>query len=164
MLTLHFFSYSLEATFGASKLLLIYFGSLIGGDLFSLYIHRNDGDYSSVGASGAISGVVFADIVLFLGIEIGFLLLTVSIPSWLNGLYFVLISIYGIKSQCDNIGHEAHLGEGLVGLFIALIIEPDSITVNTLPILFILIPSLVFIYFIITKPEFLLVDNLFQKQ
>src|SRR6185295_14899571 len=163
MLTLYFFSSGLESVFGETKFLIVYLASLIGGNLFSLFIHRNHHDYSSVGASGAISGIVFASIALFPGMEIGFLGLPFYMPSWIYGLLYVLYSIYGIKSQRDNIGHEAHLGGGLIGVLIAIAMVPSSLTENYLPILLILIPSIIFIYLIITRPQFLLVDNLFQK-
>src|SRR5205085_7101779 len=65
MITFYCFSYGLEATLGATKFLMIYFGSLLGGNLLSLFIHRHHHDYSAVGASGAISGLVFASIALF---------------------------------------------------------------------------------------------------
>ena len=44
---------------------MVYFGSLIGGNLLALFIHRNHSDYSAIGASGAVSGIIFANIVLF---------------------------------------------------------------------------------------------------
>ena len=164
MMTLYFFSSGLEDSLGALKFLTIYFGSLVGGDLFSLYVHRQHGDYCAVGASGAISGVVFASIALFPGMGISFFGLPFFIPAWLYGFLYVLYSVYGIKSKRDNIGHEAHLGGGLVGLLIAVMLEPNSLLVNYLPILFILIPSGIFIFLIVTRPEFLLTENFFRKK
>ena len=161
MMTLYFFSADLEYTFGKLNFLIVYVGSLVGGNLFSLFIHRNHSDYSAVGASGAVSGIVFSSIAVFPGLELGIFML--YIPCWLYGLLYVLYSIYGIKSQRDNIGHEAHLGGGLIGMLLAILIIPSSLIDNYFPILLILLPSIVFIYFIITKPEFLMIDNLFQK-
>jgi membrane associated rhomboid family serine protease len=163
MVTLGCFSYALETVLGMQKFAIIYFASLIGGDLLSLFIHRNHGDYSSVGASGAISGIIFASIGVFPGMEIGFYGLPLYIPSWAYGLLYVLYSIYGIKSQKDNIGHEAHLGGGLIGLLVAIAMVPVALRENYLPILLIVIPSVIFIYLIIAKPEILLVNNLFEK-
>ena len=60
MLALYFFSASVEYFFGPLQFLLIYFISMIGGDLLSLFIHRYDSGYSSVGASGAVCGIIFA--------------------------------------------------------------------------------------------------------
>jgi membrane associated rhomboid family serine protease len=162
MIALYSFSTNLELSLGVVKFLILYFSSLVGGSLLSLFIHRNHSDYSAVGASGAISGIVFASIALFPGIEIG-LLGILYIPSWAYGLLYVLVSIYGIKSQRDNIGHDAHLGGGLIGLLVAIVMVPSSLEINYFPISVILIPSMIFIYIIITKPEFLLVENLFQK-
>jgi membrane associated rhomboid family serine protease len=164
MISFYYFSSELEDRMGAAYFLIIYFGSMAGGSLFSLYIHRNHPDYSAIGASGAVSGIVFASIALFPGMEIGLLLFPGSIPGWAFGLLYVLVSIYGIRSQRDNIGHDAHLGGGIVGLLIAIAMFPEILRYNYLPILMILIPSAVFIYLIVKRPEFLLVNNLFEKQ
>ncbi len=163
MLSLYAFSGLLEFHLGELKYGLIYFTSLIGGNLLALYIHRQHGSYSAVGASGAISGLIFASIALFPGIEIGIFGLP-TIPSWIYGLIYVVYSIYGIKSKNDNIGHEAHLGGGLIGMLIAIILQPNSLQINYLPILAILIPTIIFMYLILTKPHFLLVDNFFFQQ
>jgi membrane associated rhomboid family serine protease len=157
------FSGVLIGQLGALKFLVIYFVSLIGGNLFSLLVHRHHGAYSSVGASGAICGVIFASIALFPGMGMGLFFLPISIPGWLFGLLFVLFSIYGIRSKRDNVGHEAHLGGALVGMLVALLMEPSAFLANYTTILIIAVPCIVFIYLIITRPQILLVDNLFFK-
>lgn len=163
MITLYLFGENLEISIGILVFFILYFGSLIGGNLFALYIHKNHSDYSAVGASGAVSGLVFASIGLFPDMKIGFLLLPIDIPAWLFGLVYVLYSIYGIKAKKDNIGHEAHLGGGVIGLLIAISINPSIILTNYFPIILILLPSLLFLFLIINKPHFLLVDNPFSK-
>lgn len=163
MISLYAFSGGIESSLGGIKFLIIYFASLIGGDLLSLFVHRNHGDYSAVGASGAVCGIIFASIALFPGMGIGFFGLPFSIPGWLYGIMYVLYSIYGIRSNKDNIGHEAHLGGALVGMLVALIFEPAAFPENYLTILLIAVPTIVFICFIITKPETLLVDNFYHK-
>ena len=149
---------------GPLEFLLIYFGALVGGGLLSLFIHRYHGDYSSVGASGSIGGVLFASIALYPGMGIGLFLLPISLPGWLFGLLYILFSIYGIKSRNSNIGHEAHLGGALVGMLIALLMEPSAMVNNYITILIILVPAIVFIWLILTRPEFLLIDNFFFKK
>ena len=163
MITLYLFSQSLEPYIGIPAFLALYFASLIGGNLLALYIHRNHSDYSAIGASGAVTGLVFASIGLFPGMEIGFILLPIFIPAWLFGIAYVLYSIYGIKTKKDNIGHEAHLGGGIVGPLIAIGINPSIIQTNYFPILLILIPSLTFLYLIVKKPHYLIVQNPFSK-
>ena len=163
MISLYAFSELLEINVGRINFIIIYFGSLIAGDLFALFIHKNHGDYNSVGASGAVFGVVFASIALFPGLEIGFFILPISIPSWIYGILYIGYSIYGIKSKRDNIGHEAHLGGALIGMLIAIILYPTSLIENYRPILIVFIPSIIFIYIIITKPYVLYIDNYFFK-
>ncbi|HEY1163615.1 MAG TPA: rhomboid family intramembrane serine protease [Chitinophaga sp.] len=164
MLSLYLFSDGVELYLGSTKFLVIYFASLVGGDLFSLLVHRRHGDYSSVGASGAVCGIIFASIALFPDMGVGFFFLPVYIPGWLYGLGYVLYSIYSIRSKKDNIGHESHLGGALVGLTAAVIMHPSSLVDNYLPILAIALPAIFFIYMIITRPHFLLIDNYYFKK
>ncbi len=159
MITLYLFSDSLEAFLGIPSFLLVFFGSLIGGNLVALYIHRNHPDYTAIGASGAVSGLIFASIALFPGMNIGFILLPIEIPGWLYGIVYVAVSIYGIKSQRGNIGHEAHLGGGVVGLIIAILLDPSVLTTNLFPIALILVPAIVFFYLIVKMPHLLLLSS-----
>jgi membrane associated rhomboid family serine protease len=164
MLSLLAFSGLLESNLGEIKFLIIYFASLVGGDLLSLFIHRNHGDYTAVGASGAVCGVIFASIALFPGLGIGLFGIPLSIPSWLYGILYVLISIYGIKSNRGNIGHDAHLGGALVGMIVALLLRPSAFIPNYLTILIIALPTVAFICLIIARPHMLLVYNFHFKK
>ena len=163
MVTFYFFSYRLEALLGAANFLMIYFASLLGGNLLSLFIHRNDFDYSAVGASGAVCGLIFASIALYPGMDIGLIFLPVYIPSWVFGLLFVLLSVYGIKAQRDNIGHDAHLGGGLIGMLVAIALYPQMLSLNTVPILAVLIPAATFLFVLAYRPELLYI-NVFRKK
>lgn len=159
MVALLSFSWSLEFVLGIPKYLLIYFGALLGGNLLALYLHRNHGDYRAVGASGAISGVIFASVLLFPEIKISLILLPFEISTWVFGLCFVIISIFGIKSQSDNIGHDAHLGGAIVGVLLTIIMQPSVLQTSWWLILLILVPTAVFLLLIVRNPAVLLVDN-----
>jgi membrane associated rhomboid family serine protease len=161
MFSLYVFSDSVELVLGGGMFLLIYFISLVGGDLLSLFVHKHHGDYSSVGASSAVSGIIFAAIALQPSMGVG--MFFIYIPGWLYGILFVAVSIYGIKSQKDNIGHEAHLGGALLGMLAAIACEPEVLRYNYTAILLITVPAIVFIYLIVTRPHILLVDNFFVK-
>ena len=163
MLSLYVFSEILELELGSAYFLLIYFAGLIGGDLLALYIHRNHGDYSAVGASGAVCGVIFACIALFPWMRVGFFFIPGSVPGWLFGIAYVVYTIYGIKSKRDNIGHEAHLGGALVGMLTAIAIEPEALNYNSRTILAVLLPTLLFLYLLATRPHLLLIDNIFSR-
>ena len=164
MISLYFFSGTLEAFIGPVNFLIIYFVGLIGGNLLSLLIHKNSGDYSAVGASGAVSAVIFATIALFPNSQIRFFPLPFGLPAWIYGLAYVIYSIYAIRSKADNVGHDAHLGGGILGMLVALIMYPSSIASNYLPILIIAIPAIAFIYIIITNPGILLIDSFFYNK
>jgi len=162
MLALFFFSETVSVVLGWWGFLLVYFMSLVGGDLLSLFIHRHSGDYSSVGASGAVSGVIFAAIALVPGISVG--LFFIPMPGWLFGLLYTLISIYGIRSRTGNIGYDSHLGGALIGLLVAIALRPSALIENYVTILIIALPAIAFIYIIISRPHVLMVDNFFFKK
>jgi membrane associated rhomboid family serine protease len=159
MMSLYAFSGLLELQLGEIKFLLLYFSSLLGGDLLSLFVHRNHGDYRSVGASGAVCGIIFASIALFPGIGIGFFGLPFSIPSWLYGILYIAYTIYGVKSDSASVGHEAHLGGALAGMLVAIAMQPSVVIENFWIILFVTLPTLAFIILMIKRPHILLLDN-----
>lgn len=161
---LYAFGAAIERALGVGGFLLIYFGSMIGGGLLALLIHRRHPDYSSVGASGAICGLVFASTVLFPGMQLGILFLPFRIPAWLFGMIYIFFTMWAIREGRDNVGHEAHLGGALIGMALAIMMEPLSLTTNYLTILLITVPTILFIVFIIRRPDALLIDNLYYNR
>lgn len=139
--------------------LLLYFGSLLGGNALALYIHRNHDDYRALGASGAVSGVVFATIALWPEMELFF-----QIPGWLFAIVYTIITIYGIKSRWGNIGHEAHLGGSIIGVILAIALAPQILEKHPWILLGITLPMAIFLYFLVMKPEFLLIPNYMSYQ
>ncbi|WP_052732254.1 rhomboid family intramembrane serine protease [Hymenobacter terrenus] len=140
VVTFYCFSSGVEMAVGYRNFLIIYISSLVGGNLFSLLLHRREADYTAVGASGAISGLVFAAIALYPDIRVG--MLGIYVPGWLYGMLYVVFSAYGITTRRSNIGHDAHLGGGLVGLLTVIGLQPDLLLVNYLTIATILMPSI----------------------
>ncbi len=157
MFSLYVFSRLLELSVGHGLFFLIYMVSLVSGNLLALFIHRHHGDYKAIGASGAVSGIIFSSIALFPGMEIGLFFIPLSIPSWVFGLGYIMLTIYGIRSKKTNIGHEAHLGGALGGMLLAIGFYPESLTNNYLPILVITVPSILFIILIAWKPQILII-------
>lgn len=144
MISLYFFSGPLEDNIGIPKFLIIYLASLISGNILALLFHRHHPDYRALGASGAISGIIFACIALMPGIRMGLLLIPVMVPGWVFGILYVAVSIYGIRSQLGNIGHEAHLGGAIIGMVMAIMLFPQIAMMNTLPIVAVLVPTVLF--------------------
>ncbi len=164
MIVLYAFGTGLESIIGSVRLGFIYFASLIGGNLFALWIHSENPRYSSVGASGAVSGLVFALIALFPQNRIGFFLLPISIPSWIYGVLYVLYTVYAIRSRKTDVGHAAHLGGALIGMAVALFCYPETIVENWLPVLLIILPAVTLILIMIYRPHFLTLDKKTQKR
>lgn len=125
MLTLFFFAPTVIANLGAIKFLVIYVASLIIGNIFSFYFHKDEYHYTAVGASGAVSGVLYAAILFEPMGEIGLIFIPfLKIPAFIFGILYLLYSIYGMKKRFGNIGHDAHFGGAVSGYGITLLLAP----------------------------------------
>ena len=125
MYTLWSFGRILEFVHGPRAFLVIYFTAIVGGNLVSLYLHRTEANYRALGASGGVSGVIFAVIFLFPAGSIRLMFIPVDIPSWLFAIGFVVGSYVMLRGQVGNIGHDAHLGGALCGLAAAVSLFPE---------------------------------------
>ena len=120
MLTLYFFAPIAIMGFGVSGFLIIYLASIVLGNLFCLYVYKNVPFYSAIGASGGVSGVLFAAVALApKEIEVNFL------PGYLFGALYFGYSVYMMLNpkQWDNLGHAAHLGGAAFGLVYAVVFQ-----------------------------------------
>ncbi len=127
MLTLFFFGPHLEAWFlGSDFFLIVYVASLLVGNIYPLVKYRDDPSYVAIGASGAVSGVVFS-YCLFNPLSTLQVFFLFPIPAILFAFLYVGYSIYAMRRRRDNIGHEAHLGGALTGLALTILLEPESL-------------------------------------
>lgn len=140
MLTLYFFAHYVVFYLGSFGFLIIYLVSLLGGNLLSYLIHKQDYHYSAIGASGAVMGILYAAILVEPRIYIYGI-----IPGFVFGIGYLLYSIYGIKSNSDNIGHDAHFGGAAAGYFITLVYKPEIIVEQPLTVILLLVPIIVLI-------------------
>jgi membrane associated rhomboid family serine protease len=152
MFALYSFGQLLLQLVGSWQFFGIYFISLIGGSLLSLFINKSKSYYSAVGASGAVSGVIFACIALYPDVGIYIFFIPIEIPGWVFGPVFILFSIYGMRRQADNIGHEAHLGGAVIGMLVAVLFNPFVLSANWLVIVAILFPTIAFMVYLARKP------------
>ncbi len=146
MISLWFFGPVLEFALGPVQFLLVYFASVVGGDLLSLWLHRHH-EYRAYGASGGVCGVVFSYIALN---PSGTLLahFIFPMPAWAYGILFLIGSYMAIRQGRDNIGHDAHIGGAVLGLWITGALKPQAIEQH--PIWFALlsvISAALFLYF-----------------
>ena len=121
MFTLYFFADEVIGYLGSVNFLLVYFGSLIVGNLLSFYFHKNEYHYSAVGASGAVTGVLYSAILLDPNMKLYMFFIPIAIPGYVFGIGYLLYSIYGMKNKVGNIGHDAHFGGAIGGYVITLI-------------------------------------------
>lgn len=127
MITFYFFAFYLEYRTGHLNFTIIYFGSLILSILTIIYKHRNDFDYRSLGASGAVSGVIFGAIIYEPTSKIYLFFFPVGIPSPLFALLFVGYSYYASKNRYGNIAHEAHLWGAIAGTALTILLDPPAL-------------------------------------
>lgn len=142
MLTLYFFANVVIYDLGTLSFVLIYIGSLILGNLFSLYFNKKDDFYSAVGASGAVMGILYSAILLRPDMMLG-LFFIIPIPAYVFGIGYLLYSIYGMRNRVGNIGHDAHFGGAMGGYFITLVIAPWLFQVNLLMTILLAVPLVV---------------------
>ncbi len=125
MITLYFFASNVIGSLGTYNFLIIYFASLVFGNLLSLYFHKEEFWYSAVGASGAVTGVLYSAILLDPGMSLYMFFIPIPIPGYVFGIGYLLYSIYGMKNRIGNIGHDAHFGGAVGGYAITLILMPS---------------------------------------
>ncbi|ALJ03922.1 protease [Pseudalgibacter alginicilyticus] len=140
MLTLYFFAGTVLAYLGTMGFLVVYFVSLVFGNLLSLYFHKNEYQYSAVGASGAVVGVLYSAILLQPGMNLYLFFIPIPIPAYLFGIGYLLYSIYGMKNRIGNIGHDAHFGGAIGGYVITLLLYPMLFSTNLLMVGLLAIP------------------------
>ena len=108
--------------------LLYYFLLYVGGILFSVIFdygkQKENIYYNAVGASGAVSAVVFSSIIINPTGTIMFLLLPIPIPSFVFGILYLVYSYYMAKRGEDNVGHSAHFWGAVYGIVFTLVINP----------------------------------------
>jgi membrane associated rhomboid family serine protease len=142
MITLWFFAPLVLSYLGNWTFILIYMGSLIFGNLLTYVFNKNNYTYRAVGASGAVTGVLYSAILLQPDMMLG-LFFVIPIPAYLFGILYLLYSIYGMKSQNDNIGHSAHFGGAVGGYIITLIEQPQLLVDHTMMVVLLTIPIIV---------------------
>ena len=129
MISLFFFYEVVTDSMGELLFVFIYFGSMLLGNVFSLQIYKRESYYSAIGASGAVSGIIFTAIALYpKAIKVNFL------PGWLFGALYFGYSVFMMfnPQKGDNLGHTAHIGGALFGLAVVVLYAPTIVVHNAL--------------------------------
>jgi len=126
MFTFFFFAFRLEAMIGHWQFAVLYVVSLVVSDIPTAIKHKDDYRYSSLGASGAISAVLFSYI-LFDPLNL-ILVMFIPMPAILFGVLYLAYCMYMSKNSRDHINHDAHFFGALSGLILTIILVPGVIT------------------------------------
>ena len=143
MFTLYFFADIVVMELGNLNFIIVYVLSLILGNLLSLYFHRDEFHYTAVGASGAVTGILYAAILLQPNLELYMFLIPIPIPAYIFGIGYLLYSIYGMKKRVGNIGHDAHFGGAIGGFVVTLLLMPSLFKTDLLMIGLLAIPIII---------------------
>ncbi len=145
MITFYFFANNIIYGFGSLNFLIIYFVSLMIGNILTFLYHKDNTYYSAVGASGAVSGILFASILLSPHDSYYLMFIPVPIPAYIVGVGYLAYTMFGMKKQLGNIGHSAHLGGAISGLLLAMLMQPELIQTRSLTLGLLAIPILIFL-------------------
>ena len=95
---------------------ILYLGGIVFSSIPDFFLHRNHPSYRALGASGAVSAVIFSAIMILPNMPIRFFFIPVDIPGYLFGFIFLGLSYYLAKKGQGNIGHNAHFWGAVFGL------------------------------------------------
>lgn len=108
-------------------LIALFVLGVIVSEIPSLFKHKDNPLYNSLGASGGVSSIVFAAIMLNpVGMRLGLIFIPIFLPAFIFGILYLIYSNYQAKKAADNINHDAHIVGALFGVVYALILFPNT--------------------------------------
>lgn len=123
MISFYFFGKQVEEVFmglfgdkGKLLYLLLYVSALVVCLLPTYFKNRHNYYYKSLGASGAVSAIIFAGICIAPTMGIRLMLIPFDIPGFIFGIIYLIVSAIMDRRQRDNINHSAHLWGALYGV------------------------------------------------
>jgi membrane associated rhomboid family serine protease len=105
---------------------IVYFFGGIFASLFPYTRNHENQNYTSLGASGAVSSVVFAAILWNPTMKLALLFLPIPIPAYIFGPLYLAFEYFALRRGKGNIAHDAHIGGALFGILYVLLIEPSK--------------------------------------
>jgi membrane associated rhomboid family serine protease len=126
MFTFYFFAFPMERFIGTVPFLILYFFGLVVSHTCTWYKQRNNPAYASLGASGAISAVLFAYIIYFPTTSLILFPIPIPIPAFLFAIGYVGYSYWASTQNTGRINHDAHLCGAIAGLAFVAITDPGA--------------------------------------
>jgi membrane associated rhomboid family serine protease len=116
-------------TKGILYYILLYVGGIALSTLPSYGKHKDDYSYTAVGASGAVSAVVFASIIFAPLSKIYLFPIPIGIPAIIFGVLYLFYSAYMGKKKIDNIGHDVHFWGAIFGFVFTIVLKPSLLII-----------------------------------
>ena len=126
MVVLFFFGMVLERSIGREHFIALYLSALVISSLPSLIQHKNNPEFATVGASGAVESVLFGFILLFPLDPIYIMFIPFGIPAIIFGVLFLIYSVFASKRE-GRVNHEAHIAGAIWGFLYLIIFVPNTI-------------------------------------
>jgi membrane associated rhomboid family serine protease len=128
MLSFFFFAFTLEQrAMGTVRFLALYLIGLVLSELGTWLKHRNNPQYASIGASGAVLAVMFAYIIYFPTSRLSLLILPIPVPAPLFAVLYLAYSWWQARQNGGRVNHDAHLGGAIVGILFVLVTDPAAV-------------------------------------
>lgn len=119
-------TYDLGIQMGTIHFLGIYITGGFVANIYAFSRHADNPEYRSVGASGAVSAVIFAALLWYPEMELYLMFIPIPIPAYIFGPLFLAFEYFGFKRGRGNIAHDAHIGGALMGIVYVLILNIDK--------------------------------------
>jgi len=126
LITFYSFAFPLERFIGTARFVALYFCGLLASGIGTCLKHRDEPNYASLGASGAILAVLFASIIYFPRSRLLILPIPIPIPALLFAVGYLAWSYYAARNSKDRINHDAHIAGALTGIAFVALTDPRS--------------------------------------
>ena len=127
MITFYYFgAMLLERRIGTPLFITLYTLGLLLSQVLSYRKHRNNPDYATLGASGAISAVLFAAVVYYPTMSLYMFFIPIPIPAVLFAVGYLAYSWWSSRQEKGRVNHDAHFGGALTGLVFVALTDPRA--------------------------------------
>lgn len=151
MFSLYMFSSIVVSISGTVFFLVVYLLSIAIGNILTYQLYIKQSQYYAVGASGGVTGIIYAAILLYPDLKLYLFFIPIGIKGYIFAIIYLLYSVYGMKRNLGNIGHSAHFGGAIGGLALVLIRYPQLLIVQKELVVLLLIPIAVLAYLVKSK-------------
>lgn len=128
MITLYYFGRITEEVFrinlGPGYYIALYLLTMIAADLPTYFKYKSIHSYRSLGASGAVSGILFSSILYAPWAKLYIFFIPIGIPAFIFGILYLIFCVYMDKRGGDNINHNAHFWGAIFGIAYTIIVLP----------------------------------------